>query len=98
MSAIPIWEPKYKTNCVLVACSKVGMGETKIFFCYDKKYLNLYSFDGEKAHKEYNIVFNSKIWCYAVPLDELRDLGTLPPEYQEIKEEEIRKYKLKMLR
>lgn len=98
MKAIPIWEPKYKTNTALVACSKVTNGEVKIFFCYDEKYKNLYSFDGNEAIKQYEIVFNSKIWCYAVPLDRLRNLGPLPQEYQEIREEEIRKYKFKMLR
>ena len=98
MKAIPIWEPKYKTNCALVSCSKVKDCEVKIFFCMDKNYSHLYSFDGDEAIKKYDIVFNSKIWCYAVPLDKLRDLGELPEEYQEIKRKEIEKYRRNVLR
>lgn len=91
--ALPIWEPKYKDSTVLVSCLKVKDGENFIFFCMDKELTNLYCFNGKEAKENYDIVFNSKIYCYAVPLSKLKDCGELPENLIKLKARQVNKYR-----
>lgn len=90
IKAIPIWQPKYKDGTVLVDIDKLEK-KTYIFFCCDKNFPNLYSFDGEEAFANYDSVSNGTIECIPVPLKDLVDEGTLTKEQELLKEKELEK-------
>lgn len=91
--AIPIWQPRYHDNVVLVNCNKVSEKEnTLLYFCGDINYPNLYAIDYKKLD-DYSIGNNGSIYCFEVPLKDLIDLGELPEEYLPLKEKELQKFK-----
>lgn len=93
VKSFPIWSMKYCTKEVLVDKLKVHRGKNFIYFCCDRNYLNLYSFDGDKVKSNCKLIYNSKIYCYAIPLDWLEDEGELPKELEKVREKEYNKYK-----
>ena len=92
-TAIRIWQPKYCTKEVLVAVSKVRPSKNYVYFCADRNWEDLYSFDGEKVINECKVTSNGKIDCYCVPLSWLRNEGELPEKLVSIREEEYEKFK-----
>lgn len=91
-----IWQPKFSTQEVLVATTKVVEGKNYVFFAGDKNHPDLYSFDGDKVKKECKISSNGKILCYDIPLGWLNNEGELPEELVKIKEIEYQKFKTKV--
>lgn len=67
-----IWEPRYRDNRVLLNARKVGP-HNKIKFTKAKSLPDTYYLSG-KTIKKYPKEYNSSIFCYAVPLEELQIL------------------------
>jgi len=93
LKAYPIWQMKYCTKSVLVDTCKVNPGKCYIYFVADRNYTDLYSFDGTKVREKCNIIFNSKIYCYDVPLEWLVNEGPLPDVLEEQRKIEYEKFK-----
>ena len=64
---IEIWQPKWKTHEVLIACHKVSRGKNLIKFTKVKAYPDIYELDGD-AIMSCPVQSNGRIDCYAVPL------------------------------
>lgn len=70
MSRIEIWQPKYKTDSVLIATYKVS-AENIITFTKAKHLEGKeYQISGDKI-RSCPVVNNGKIACYDVPMSEL---------------------------
>lgn len=68
-----IWEPKYSTKRVLLKASKVGVHNKIVFTKAPSMGTDPYYVSGRTV-KKYPKVYNSSIWCYNVPLEELTPL------------------------
>ena len=88
-----IWQPKYCIKKVLVNTMYVKSDKCYVFFCADRNYPDLYSYDGEKVRNECRVVSNGKIPCFEIPLDWLVNEGTLPNELVEVRDREYTKFK-----
>lgn len=88
-----IWQPKYCTQMVLVNTMYVKPEKCYLFFCGDRNYQDLYSYDGAKVWNECRTVSNGKIPCFEIPLTWLKNEGTLPDELIEIREQQYLKFK-----
>lgn len=95
-NAICIWQPKFSTQEVLVATTKVRDGKNYVFFVADRNYMDLYSFDGNKVKKECKISSNGKILVYDIPLSWLNNEGELPQNLVSYRQQEYDKFKKKM--
>lgn len=93
MKAYPIWQMKFCTKSVLVDTSKVTRDKVYIYFVADRNYPDLYSFDGAKVRDNCKIIFNSKIYCFDIPLYMLTNEGELPKELEARRELEYEKFK-----
>ena len=91
MQTLEIFEPKYKTNCCLIAVYKVNQIQndfivvfTKAKHLMGKKFLVKYSdcLDSE-------VVTNGKIDCYAVPMEKLTEI--MPQDEVKTKAKNTRK-------
>lgn len=93
INAIPIWQPKYKTNEVLVDQAKITSGKNFLFFCADRNHTNLYSFDGGRVMENCECVVNGR-YCkvYKIPMNWLTDEGKLPSELEPVRAKEYAKY------
>lgn len=94
-NVICIWQPKYSTQEVLAATSKVRDGKNYIFFVADRNWIDLYSFDGTKVKETCKISSNGKIPVYAIPLSYLNNEGELPKKLIAFRQREYDKFKLK---
>lgn len=65
-----IWQPRYHDNRVLLKATKVG-AHNKVIFTKAKSLPDTYYLSG-KTIKKYPKEYNSSIFCYAVPLEELK--------------------------
>lgn len=69
---IEIWEPKWKTREVLIACHKVSShGKNYIRFTKCKSLPYVYEIDAEDI-TSCPVINNGRIECFAVPLSMLR--------------------------
>lgn len=68
-----IWEPKYSTKTVLLACRKVGEHNKIVFTKAPSMGEEPYYISG-KVVKRCKKEWNGSIDCYAVPLDKLEPL------------------------
>ena len=93
MIATCIWQPKYCTRKVLIATNKVKAEKCYVYFCCDRNYPDLYSYDGLKVRQECKITTNGKIPCFEIPLDWLVNEGELPDNLKLIQQKEYEKYK-----
>lgn len=93
MKASVIWSPRYWDKKVLVATRDVRPEKCYLFFCCDRNYSDLYSYDGVKVQEECKICSNGKIYCYEIPLEWLKNEGELSEEFQKIRDSEYQKYK-----
>lgn len=96
MSYICIWQPKYCTQEVLVATTKVSKGKNYLYFVADRNWQDLYSFDGDKVKSECKITSNGKILVYNIPLSWLNNEGNLPQTLVDCKQKEYDKFKKKV--
>jgi len=64
---IEIWNPKWKTREVLIACHKVSKGQNLIRFTKCNALKGIYEASGADIMR-CPIVNNGKLDCYAVPL------------------------------
>lgn len=91
--ATPIWQMRFWDRTVLVNKQDVKNGKCYLFFCCDKNYPDLYSYDGAKVKQECKLCSNGKIYCYQIPVSWLENEGDLPAEFLPIREREYAKYK-----
>lgn len=96
MRATCIWQPKFSTQEVLVATTKIIDGKNYLFFAGDRNHPDLYSFNGEKVKSECKISSNGKILCYNIPLSWLNNEGDLPEECARVRDAEYLRFKNKM--
>jgi hypothetical protein len=68
---IEVWEPKWKTREVLIACHKVSRGRNLIKFTKTKSLPYVYELDGDDI-MDCPVVSNGRIECYAVPISYLK--------------------------
>lgn len=92
MTASAIWMPRYWDKMVLVDKKNIRSGKNYLFFVVDKRYPDLYSYDGDRVKKECKLVSNGKIYCYQIPMDWLNNEGDLPQEFMAEKDREYQKY------
>lgn len=71
MHYFEIFEPKYSTKQVLLKASRVGT-HNKIVFTKAKSMGTMPYYVSGKVVKKCPKVSNGSIWCYSVPLDDLR--------------------------
>ena len=70
MNKIEIWQPKYKTDSVLIATYKVAPENTIIFTKAKHLEGKEYSISGADI-RQFPVVNNGKISCYDVPMSAL---------------------------
>lgn len=92
LRASAIWMPRYWDKTILIDRKAVRSGKNYLFFCCDKKYPDLYSYDGSRVLSECKITTNGKIYCYQVPLDWLTNEGDLPEQFIPERDKELSKY------
>ena len=93
MKATAIWSPRYYDRTVLVATRDVSPNKCYVYFCCDRNYSNLYSYDGMKVLSKCETRNNGKLNCYVIPLDWLQNEGELPEEFKLIRDREYQKFK-----
>ena len=92
INALPIWQPRYHDDKILINCNKVSEEkDTYIFICGDDKFPNLYRIPASRFF-EYEIGDNGRILCFLVPVTDLIDEGKLPDYLIEKKEKELKKF------
>lgn len=96
MNVIPIWQMKYCTKSVLVSVQKIIPNSLNyIFFCADRNYTNLYSFNANVVFSKCKIISNGKIPCFDIPFTMFKNEGPLNKELENIREKEYNKFKLR---
>lgn len=70
---LEVWAPKYSTKRVLLACRKIRQHNKVVFTKAPSTGTQPYYISGATA-KKYPKITNSTIWCYNVPLAELKPL------------------------
>jgi hypothetical protein len=98
MKATCIWQPRYWDRKVLVSIREVRPGKNFLFFCSDRNWNDLYSYDGSKVKEKCEVGTNGKIAVYEIPLDWLENEGDLPEQFVEVRKQEYAKYRKKMLK
>ena len=93
MNATSIWSPRYWDKKVLVNLLDVKDCKCFLYFCCDKNYPDLYSYDGAKVRAECTLCSNGKIYCYEIPLEWLKNEGELPKEFIPIRDKQYEKYR-----
>lgn len=91
MREICIWKPKYKTGQALVDMRRVMPGKNYIFFSSEKTLPYLYSFESKDA-EECEKVYNGRILCYGIPINNLQCEGELPERLVAVRDAEHKRY------
>ena len=79
LTTIPVWEPRYHDNKVLVATKKVR-AHNKIIFTYEARKNKKGPLSGKEFYisseriKKYPKESNGVLQCYAVPLEDLMEM------------------------
>lgn len=91
IKALPIWQPRYHDDKILISCNKVSeTDDTYIFICGDDNYPNLYKIPAHSFFN-YKIGSNGRILCFEVPIKDLINEGELPEYLKAKKEKELTK-------
>lgn len=73
LTTIPIWEPRYHDNKVLVATKKVR-AHNRIIFTKAKSLIGKEFYISSERIKKYPKESNGVLQCYAVPLEDLMEM------------------------
>ena len=88
-----VWQKRYWDNKVLISTNKVFPRKCYVFFCADKSYQNLYSYNGAEVIDKCEVQKNGKGTAYIVPMSYLVDEGPLPEQFKAERDSEYAKYK-----
>lgn len=92
MKATAIWQMRFWDKKVLVNHLDVHDGTCYLYFCCDRNYPDLYSYNGTQVKQDCGLCSNGKIICYEIPASMLSNAGPLPDEFKDTRDKEYKKY------